>query len=352
MSQQIENLEDALESEMKQRKLDAKEQETQNAQWQEQEIPANKVTQVFKQITSAFGIEVKGDVLRHSMGRIAKEGGVASKLQFGKAVLDPSTKGITISGDGTTHKNETYKTKQATVIQADQKLQFFLGLKMAVNHTSETQALIQQVGGPAAWEVLTPEERSRHLEAMRNRIIHNIGEAKFAKLLEAEKAEVDFFLWAGCCMHKEMNTFKGGCISLDNFWKEHPELELQSYFQIMTMLLLSTKQLEQGQLIELSSVQSMAQSRKWGQQDTLQFFFDHKLGFNFLMYVKQNKGSMKLNHMEQNVFDGLQDIPTRHEFVVITLYWLAISVPYMREIRGPYVTEDITSSNLDLFINT
>ncbi|KAJ3887852.1 hypothetical protein GG344DRAFT_68453 [Lentinula edodes] len=173
--------------------------------------------------SSAFGIEVKGDVSRRSVGRIAKEGGVASKLQFGEAVLNPSTKRITILSDGTTHKNETYETKQATVIQADQKLQFFLGLKMAVNHTSETQddarifwilvtgfhsdhaadqkklfellkkwkehcdqelhgeqavkrltnleyaclifqgsqALVQQVGGPAAWEVLTVTKRQR-----------------------------------------------------------------------------------------------------------------------------------------------------------------------------------------------
>ncbi|KAH7874175.1 uncharacterized protein C8R40DRAFT_1171670 [Lentinula edodes] len=39
--------------------------------------------------------------------------------------------------------------------------------------------------------------------------------------------------------------------------------------------------------------------------------------------------------MEQNVLDGLNDPATRQEFCVITLYWLAISVPYMREIRGP-----------------
>ncbi|KAJ3847622.1 hypothetical protein EV368DRAFT_50851 [Lentinula lateritia] len=434
-----------------------------------EEVPANKVTRVFKRIASAFGIEVKGDVSRRSVGRIAKEGGVASKLQFGKAVLDPSTKGITVSSDGTTHKNETYETKQGTVIQADQKLQFFLGLKMAVNHTSETQvegwietvedifhllfesgmcsnddarifwnlvtgfhsdhaadqkklfellkkwkercdrelrgeravkrltdleyaclifqgsqALVQQVGGPAAWEVLTPEERSRRLEAMRNQIIRDIGEAEFAKLSEAEKAEVDFFLWAGCCMHKEMNAFKGGCIGLDNFWKEHPELEPPKLLPNRDNAAAINKAAGTGaadRALECSErgavkVASLAGSifrhkdRKRGQQDTLRFFFDHKLGFNvsfpdtsntrfqshaeacaviiiyldlfieFLTYVKQNKGSGKLNHMEQNVFDGLQDIPTRHEFVVITLYWLAISVPYMREIRGPYATED------------
>ncbi|KAJ3924691.1 MAG: hypothetical protein NXY57DRAFT_969284 [Lentinula lateritia] len=274
-----------------------------------EEVPANRVTHVFKRIAGAFGIEVEGDVSRRTVGRIAKEGGVASKLQIGKAVLGTSTKGVTISSNGTTHKNVTYETKHATVIQADKKLQFFLGLKMAVNHTSETQlgcwietmediyhllfesgmcseddtrifwnfvtgfhsdhaadqkklfellkkwkercdrelrgeravkqlseleyaclifqgsqTLIQRIGGPAAWEALSLVEHSRRLEAMRNQIICDIGEAEYAKLSEAEKAEVDFFLWAGCCMHKEMNVFKGGCIGLDKFWKQHPEL--------------------------------------------------------------------------------------------------------------------------------
>ncbi len=47
--------------------------------------------------------------------------------------------GVTISSDGTSHKNETYETKHATVITENERLQFFLGIKMAVNHTSETQ---------------------------------------------------------------------------------------------------------------------------------------------------------------------------------------------------------------------
>ncbi|KAJ3884530.1 hypothetical protein GG344DRAFT_60402, partial [Lentinula edodes] len=104
-----------------------------------EEVPANKVTRVFKRIAAVFGIDIEGEVSRRTVSRITKEGGVASKLQIGQAVLDSSSKGVTISSDGTTHKNETYETKHATVIQADRKLQFFLGLKMAINHTSETQ---------------------------------------------------------------------------------------------------------------------------------------------------------------------------------------------------------------------
>lgn len=52
------------------------------------EVPANKVTRVFKRIADVFGISVEGDINRRSIGRIVKEGGNASKLQFGKAVLD------------------------------------------------------------------------------------------------------------------------------------------------------------------------------------------------------------------------------------------------------------------------
>ncbi|KAJ3924382.1 MAG: hypothetical protein NXY57DRAFT_1089044 [Lentinula lateritia] len=100
-------------------------------------VPANKVTHVFRRIAGVFGIEVEGDMSHRTVGRITKEGGNASKLQLIDSLKD--AKGITLSGDGTTHKNETYKSKFATIITPDKKLQFFLGLKMAVNHTSETQ---------------------------------------------------------------------------------------------------------------------------------------------------------------------------------------------------------------------
>ncbi|KAJ3876354.1 hypothetical protein F5051DRAFT_441541 [Lentinula edodes] len=100
-------------------------------------VPANKVTRMFKRIAGVFGVQVEGDVSRRSVGQITKEGGNTSKLQIIEALKD--AKGITLSGDGTTHKNETYESKFATVITPNKKLQFFLGLKMALNHTSETQ---------------------------------------------------------------------------------------------------------------------------------------------------------------------------------------------------------------------
>ncbi|KAJ4501707.1 hypothetical protein C8R41DRAFT_928430 [Lentinula lateritia] len=419
-------------------------------------VPANKVTRVFKRIAGVFGIEVEGNVSRRSVGRITKEGGNASKLQLINSLKD--AKGITLSGDGMTHKNETYESKFATIITPDKKLQFFLGLKMAVNHTSETQlagwietteelfhlayqsglileddarvfwnlvtgfhsdhaadqkklfellkkwkeqlerevrgeqaikqltdneyaclifqgsqVLVQKVGGPAAWDTLSTKE-----------LIRDIGEAEFEKLSEGEKAEVDLILWAGCCMHKEMNAFKGGCIGLDEYWNENPHLPppilLPNRDNAAAIKQAAgteaakraTARSERGaiKVASLAGAIFRHKDRKWGQQDTLRFYFDQKLGFNlafpdtsntrfqshaeacaliithmdlfieFLTYVQHNKGSGKLNHMEKNVLDGLNDPATRQEFCVITLYWLAISVPYMREIRGPQAKED------------
>ncbi|KAJ3925677.1 MAG: hypothetical protein NXY57DRAFT_967425 [Lentinula lateritia] len=219
---------------------------------------------------------------------------------------------------------------------------------------------------------------------MRKQIIRDIGEMEFEKLTEAEKAEVDLILWAGCCMHKEMNTFKGGCIGLDEYWNGHPDLPPPILLPNRDNAAAiekapgteaaerTTARSERGaiKVASLAGAGFQHKDRKRGQQDTLRFFFDEKLGFNlafpdmsntrfqshaeacaliithmdlfieFLTYVQHKKGTGKLNHMEQNVLAGLNDPPTRQEFCVITLYWLAISVPYMQEIRGPHAKED------------
>ncbi|KAJ3766075.1 hypothetical protein FB446DRAFT_827727 [Lentinula raphanica] len=429
-------------------------------------VPLNKVTRVVKRIASVFGIEVEGDVSRRSVGRIVNEGGNASKLQFIDALKD--AKGVTISGDGTTHKNETYESKFATVITPEKRIQFFLGIKMAVNHTSETQlagwiesieeffdlayqsklvseddtrtfwnlvtgfhsdhaadqkklfglmkkwkqqlerekrgqrvidgltdneyaclvfqgsqALVQKAGGPTAWETLSVEERTRRIIEMKKQLVRDIGEEEFQRLTDAEKSDVDLFLWAGCCMHKEMNAFKGGCVGFDEFWDEHPELDppiplpnrdnaAAIHLAPGTAAASRAKTRTERGAVKLATLAGMIfrhKDRKRGQQDTLRFYFDYKLGFNlafpdtsntrfqshaeacaliithldlfieFLSYVKENKGSGKLNHMEMNVLNGLHDIGTRHELCAVTLYWLAISIPYMREVRGTHTRE-------------
>ncbi|KAJ3816607.1 hypothetical protein F5880DRAFT_1494095, partial [Lentinula raphanica] len=399
-------------------------------------------------IASMFGIEVEGEVSDRSIGRERIKTSVCQCISYKTQVT--VKQGVTISGDGTTHKNETYELKFATVITPEKRIQFFLGIKMAVNHTSETQLaswiesieeffnlaydsklvsvndtrifwnlvtgfhsdhaadqrklfdlmkkwkkqldcetqgertiqglsdneyaclvfqgsqlLIQNSGGPASWERLTLKERTCRIADMKKQLARDIGEVEFQKLSASEQSEIDLFLWAGCCMHKEMNTFKGGCIGLDDFWDEHTELTspipLPNRDNAATIRLASgtaaaarAKGRTEHGAVKLASLAGMIfrhKDRKRGQQDTLHFFFDYRIAcalivthldlfIEFLTYVRYNKGSGALNHMEQNVLNGLQDIATRHELCTITLYWLSISIPYMREVRGPNAKQD------------
>ena len=56
---------------------------------------------------------------------------------------------------------------------------------------------------------------------------------------------------------------------------------------------------------------------------------------SFLELIRYKKESGLFNHMEQNVYKALHDIPTLTELCVLSLYSLAISAPYMHTVRGP-----------------
>ncbi|KAJ7482923.1 hypothetical protein B0H11DRAFT_1635332, partial [Mycena galericulata] len=108
---------------------------------------------------------------------------------------------------------------------------------------------------------------------------------------------------------------------------------------------------------------------KRGQQVTLRYFWDHETGLNIcfpdtsntcfqshasvceiivlhmdlllqFLYVRENKGSRALNHMELNVECGLSCWSTRHKFVAISLLNQNVDVPYMLEVRGPLHAQD------------
>jgi hypothetical protein len=65
----------------------------------------------------------------------------------------------------------------------------------------------------------------------------------------------------------------------------------------------------------------------------------------FLELVRDKKDSGSFNHMESNVYRGLQDISTQTELCILVLYAQSISHPYMRQVRGP---EQVHKNILDL----
>ncbi|KAJ3818289.1 hypothetical protein F5880DRAFT_1491626 [Lentinula raphanica] len=430
-------------------------------------VPASQCIDAFKCIATGLGFEIDGNISTRSVNRIMKEGGIAAKVHIIESFQ--KAEGIALSSDGTSHKNNNYESHCATTVDSDgRRREFFLGISMAANHTSETQRdgwielvdelyklflaspfhneeqdvrnfwasvtgmhtdhaadqkklfellrdfkqrlererrgerillqmestdlvpllfrisqeAVDRAGGIPAWERLSETEQKSLHQEMYLQAVTEIGEADFEKLSPEEKGSVDLFLWAGCCMHKDMNAFKGAVTAMEAWWGENgvdppvllPNRDNDAAASLAPGTAAAKRATEKskGGGVKVSTLAGAVfrhKDRKRGQQDTLRFCFDKELGFSiefpdtnntrfqshaqacavlityldfflsFLDLVEDNKSSRSLNHMEENVRRGLRCNKTLHEIAAITLYHQAISVPYMREIRGPASSE-------------
>jgi hypothetical protein len=52
-------------------------------------------------------------------------------------------------------------------------------------------------------------------------MVQKFGQEAYDKLTDEQKREADFFIWAGCCMHKDLNAHKGGNTQLMLYWPKN-----------------------------------------------------------------------------------------------------------------------------------
>ncbi|KAF8066031.1 hypothetical protein FPV67DRAFT_1417864 [Lyophyllum atratum] len=427
-------------------------------------VPAMHIEPTVRRVATALSVHLEGDISDRSVGRICLEGGVAAQIQIADEISNASS--VTISGDGTSHKNTNYESRHINVISENgERHTRFLGIMPAINHTSEEQLegwgnLIKEffnlfneyhkivdpttikdfrvffellkgmntdhaedqkklarllkamkeayererrgekivesmrieemlpillqasknavtaAGGSDAWNGLSEQEQDAlNLKAYRD-LCAEVGQKDYDALADADKRSVDFFVWAGCCMHKELNSVKGGNVAMMAWWGQN---NVTGPVKLMNRDNAAASQL--GNLVVKSRAADVSQAGgvkltslagaifkhkddKKGQQDTLRIFFEDSVGYSipfpstsniryqshceasaellvhhdlyikFLELVKDKKETRTLNHMEQNVYNGLHDSPTIHELSVLALYSQSISHPYMREVRG------------------
>lgn len=240
----------------------------------------------------------------------------------------------------------------------------------------ENEKKISDAGGIEAWEKLSEEEMdSRDVETYKH-VCRRLADEEFAQMSDEEYQDVTFFVWAGCCMHKELNSVKGGNTKLMASWAEAgipgPVLLMNRDNAAAAAGEASTAKtravnLAQGGAVKASSLAGAIfhhKDDKKGQQDSFRIHFEAELGYaicfpgtsnirfqshcdasaellvhlplyiTFLGIVCDKKESRTLNHMEANLLKALNDIPTLTEFAVLTLYSQSISNPYMRCVRG------------------
>jgi hypothetical protein len=86
---------------------------------------------------------------------------------------------------------------------------------------AENQQKINDVGGIEAWEALSAAEQVTHDVTMMKRLTVCLGKEALAAMPEEDRRKLMLFIWAGCSMHKELNSVKGGNKGMMAWWKEN-----------------------------------------------------------------------------------------------------------------------------------
>lgn len=242
---------------------------------------------------------------------------------------------------------------------------------------------ISDLGGLDAWNALSEEQQEGEYEAMMRRLAESYGEIAHDLLSPEEKRDFDYFIWAGCTMHKGLNAVKGGAAAMERYWKDKgitgPKL-------LANKDNAATLEDASSDLAELSHAERRAlevsgsggvkltglagalfnhKDDKKGFHDSYKNFFLKELGcwktfpdtsntryhsncdgaaelfvnqetyLRFLEHSRDLKEKRNFNHMEKNVYEGLQDIPTLTELAVLALYAECVLYGYARQVRGP-----------------
>ncbi|EUC63774.1 hypothetical protein RSOL_428750, partial [Rhizoctonia solani AG-3 Rhs1AP] len=210
------------------------------------------------------------------------------------------------------------------------------------------------------WRLLPNDQQAAIMHDAWFALAAQIGESEFQKLDPNSQFDTDFLAWAGCCMHKELNSVKGGVSGMSAAWenlKLTPPIALWNKHEIKHRAKESDSKLARGviKLISLAGALFNNKDEKKGYQNSVDFFFEMQVIQGMAptatllwssSYIQKNytdlmetlrdaKGSQKFNNIERNVYEGLTDIPTLTELVILALYGQVIGHPYMIYVRTP-----------------
>jgi hypothetical protein len=236
---------------------------------------------------------------------------------------------------------------------------------------------VEEMGGYDVWEGLTDEERVK-ADA---KIIREVERQVFEALPDTDQMQFMLFIRTGCCVHKDLNTVKGGDKAMQESWKDMntaPPILLANKDNAAVLKRASAlpgdRSPAEKQAAEVSkrggSHATMLggliccnKDKKKGQQDTYNWYMEKHLGLHipypdvsntrygthgkaaatlvvyrsdfvcFIEFIRDAKDKPGLTNVEKNFLNALKDEPTFTELCVLALYNVNVSRPFMQHVR-------------------
>ncbi|TBU38668.1 hypothetical protein BD309DRAFT_983517 [Dichomitus squalens] len=400
-------------------------------------LKVNLVKEAIMRMASAIGVRVEGDLSKRTASRAVKEGGVIAQMQVVEELqaadstsntthflgvtpapnhtsetqfngllarmhefftvynasplgrenpIDPRTFPLKLCGMMTDHAADQKKlfrmmddwvktvrreVREETATAAASLPEFLLAL------AEETKAAVEAAGGETAWRHLSPEALAAKNISIQQSVAHHLGEAAYLSMPEHERQLADLFIHGGCCMHKDLNAFKGGATRMAKYWAAaglRPPVLLMNKDNAATAAAgpsaAQTRAVEQSRgggpkHAEICGTVFRHRDDKKGQQDSMRWFFlasrlaklltfpdtsNTRYGsygdaasvliayldlfLDLLSMVVDRKDGGEPTNLERNVRAGLEDDATLAEHCAMSLYSQSVSHPYMRAVRS------------------
>ncbi|KAJ7050588.1 hypothetical protein C8F01DRAFT_1092374 [Mycena amicta] len=248
--------------------------------------------------------------------------------------------------------------------------------------TAVKEEVIELRGGISAYMHMSMEEiHAMDLEIL-DILVVRLGGEEYEKMSPEERKAFGLFVWGGCCMHKDLNTVKGGDKAMQAYWDDNALIGPVTLANKQNTAILANVSSDADPTeIELRAAMSSHRGGAWaallggkilanddekkGQHDTFANFTVAKTGkrrlypgtsttrfqstcdaaefllewteilVEFMDIVRHRKDTPGLTNIELNFEKALTDLPTITEWVVLALISQCFSHPYMRYVRGP-----------------
>ncbi|THU77493.1 hypothetical protein K435DRAFT_738419, partial [Dendrothele bispora CBS 962.96] len=443
-----------------------------------------KIGGIIRNVAALFGIEVKNEMSRRTVGRTVLEGWVAAQIQLGHEL--ERTPSVTLSQDSTGHKHQNIEVRHMAIRTPDYASgtntvsknpeMRIISISPTLNHSAEhsklgwlksfstiistyvhsplfkregtqltmheiarkikgmngdhannekaTATCIQQwkhemaveelgeekllemetmylfgvlrdtnekkivkAGGPEAWNLLSRAEQALFDAEVMRELKLELGQEVYDGLGDDAKRSLDQLLWAGCCMHKDQNSFKAGNSQMMLYWDKYGlegPVVLANKFNAATLEPVLNPNAHRGRKLTDVEVAALEASTRGGAKtaaiagavlrnrderkgqgkvyiahfrdllgdDFEQFpdtsnsrfathgaaagvLFLHKMHYiEFLETVKLTKNQPGWTNIEKNLVNALKCPQTCQELAVLGLVHQAITVPYLRVVRA------------------
>ena len=240
-------------------------------------------------------------------------------------------------------------------------------------------SMIENLGGVEVWEAKSAKEKEEHWAKMYADLATERGETEFAKLSPEQQADIDEFIYVGCCMHKDLNAAVYAHKAITELYDRDPSIsrpvKLANKDNAAAIQAGPSAARDRAEAVsvgggvkcvQLTAKVANDKDENKGYHDLFKAFVEQEYNYRvavifpnatatrfqsflegaafimrhldllrrFLLFVRDSKETMSLTHLEENVQLALDDGPTLTELATMALYLFAVSHPYCRRVRS------------------